>query len=826
MLFPDDIEKKIDFLSVRSLLKQHCSSSLGQEEVDALSFLTDCNAVRHLLGEGQEMANILHDASLAFPYCEICDLRDSLSRIRIEGLFLEEDELMQLRKIADAVTSFITFFHSLPAERFICLHDLKPEGIYDENGVLQPDVPYAEICRAIDEILDKYGTLKDNASPELFNIRKELRYAQSAVERTLNSILRQVRDEGLIDNDVTPTLREGRLVIPLPSASKRKLDGIVHDESATGKTVYVEPQQVVEANNRIRELEGEERRERIKILRQFSAYLRPYLKGMSGAMTYLAKVDFLRAKARFANELGAIAPQLRDTPYINYKEARHPLLFLSFRNQNKQVVPLTVRLQGGDKSEQRILIISGPNAGGKSVCLKTIVLLQYMLQCGLLIPVREDSECGMFDSLFIDIGDDQSIDDDLSTYSSHLRHMKMFVRNADARSLFLIDEFGGGTEPMLGGAIAEAILDALNDNNACGVVTTHYTNLKHFADSHAGVVNGAMLYDRGAMKPLFQLSLGQPGSSFAIEIAEQIGLPLNVIQHARQLIGDDNIKYERNLQEIARDKRYWADKRREVHDKEKQLEALKDRYENEMADILKTRKDIIRKAKEDAADILQQSNRTIENTISQIRKSQADKEATKQARQRVENLKQQLTASSGERAANERVIMSDDGIRVVKNRHHVIDNISHIERNTSRPSSSTRDVAAPRTTASGKKVFNDFSQLRLLTGQPEQPKPKQSAVNVVVNSNVADSIRQRKLSFSQEIDLRGFRAEEALQAVMSYIDDAVMVGVSEVKILHGTGTGVLKQIIRDYLRPLKHVAAVHDGDPDRGGAGMTIVTLR
>ncbi|MBQ9339735.1 MAG: Smr/MutS family protein [Paludibacteraceae bacterium] len=801
MNYPIDIENKIGFAQVRQLLSERCSFTVSREEVERICFSTDFQFVSHLLAETQEMVNILNDGSLSMPRVELCDIRESLSRIRIDGLFLDEHEIASLGKVVDAIVLLEAFFESLPSERFPVLHGYS-------SAVVNEPLPAKDIRRRIDSVLDKYGSIRDDATPEMSRIRRELRQSQGSAERALASILRQVQADGVIGADVTPTLREGRLVIPLPPAYKRKLGGIVHDESATGKTVYVEPAQVVEANNRIRELEGEEKRERIRILQDFAAAVRPHISALSSAQNWLGYVDFIIAKARFARDINAISPELHDTPCFDLRESRHPLLMMHLRNQGKEVVPLFMRLSEKD----RVIIISGPNAGGKSVCLKTVALLQYMLQCGVLVPVREDSVCGMFDSLLIDIGDDQSLDDDLSTYSSHLRNMKFFLRNTGPRSIFFIDEFGGGTEPLLGGAIAEAVLDELCRTGAAGIVTTHYTNLKHFADSRDGVLNGAMLYDRGAMRPLFQLSIGQPGSSFAIEIAEQTGLPKTVIEHAKQLIGDDNINYERNLQEIARDKRYWADKRRLVHDKEKQLEVLKDKYETEMADIRKTRKDIIRKAKEDAADILQQSNRTIENTIRQIKQSQAEKTSTRQARQRVENLRQQMSTG----VSNGEVIASSDGIRVVKKREN------------RKPKAMTKapTQSPARVTAGGQKVFSDFSQLKALTGKTDTTPSKAPTVRVNVSSTISDSIRRRKLSFSQEIDLRGYRADEALQEVMAYIDDAVMVGAEEVRILHGTGTGVLKQIIRDYLRPLKHVASVEDGDINRGGAGITVVRLR
>lgn len=841
MLYPENIEEKIDFAAIRGLLKEHCSFALGREEVEALQYLTDFATIRRLLQEGQEMRNILEDASLNFPHCEMHDMRESLSRIRIEGLFLDEDELAALRKALDAVSQYLEFFAQLPEERFPQLHGLQPMAVFTEEGEEEPNVPIKNILSEIDRILDKYGRLKDNASSELARIRKELMQSQGSVSRALNSILRQAQAEGLLDKDVTPTLREGRLVLPIPPAYKRKIGGIVHDESATGKTVYIEPQQVVEANNRIRELEGDERRERTRILQEFAAYLRPYAPGIKNSQYYLGRIDFIRAKARLAKDLNAIAPEIADKPMTDLREARHPILYLNFKKQHREVVPLTLPLSntpnqsnGNMQPHGRILVISGPNAGGKSVCLKTTALLQYMLQCGLLVPLREDSKMGIFKHLFIDIGDEQSLEDDLSTYSSHLRNMKHFVRYANRETLFLIDEFGGGTEPLLGGAIAESILQRLNENEAFGVITTHYTNLKHFAENHQGVINGAMLYDRGALRPLFQLSIGQPGSSFAIEIARQIGLPEEIIMGAKELVGEDNIQYDRHLQDIARDKRYWAEKRKQVHDKEKQLNALTEKYESEMADIKQKRKEVLLKAKEEAATLLQQSNKTIENTIRQIKESAADKEKTRQARQKVDNLKENLTASL-EKSAKEqqkqerKAVQQQAAAATLKAESPALAVGCKVRIRGQQAIGEIISMTEKQAVVAFGNLKSQVPLKKLEYMSNTQAKKAQthsaltSGLGSAYYSQVTDSIRQRKLAFRDEIDLRGYRADDALQEVMNYIDDAIMVGASEVRILHGTGTGALKQVIRDYLRQQHRVQSFHDGDPDKGGAGMTIV---
>ena len=820
MNYPSEIENKIDFSSIREQLRDKCSFAPGKEEVDDMHFLTDYQEIKRLLAEAREMQSILEDKSLAFPQPELHDMREALSRIRIEGLFLDEEELTQLRKVLDAVLQYVDFFAKLPEDRFSELRDMAPQVLTNEDGEPQP-VPYRLIWQEIDRILDKYGRLKDNASPELARIRRELQQSQGSVSRALNSILRQAQADGLIDKDVTPTLREGRLVIPVPPAYKRKIGGIVHDESATGKTVYVEPQQVVEANNRIRELEGDERRERTRILQEFATFLRPYAQGIHRSQFYLGHIDFLRAKAAFALDIQAIAPQITDSPYIDLREARHPVLLLNFRKQNKEVVPLTMRLDG----KSRILVISGPNAGGKSVCLKTVALLQFMLQCGLPVPVREDSTMGMFESIFIDIGDEQSIEDDLSTYSSHLRNMKYFVRNSNQRTLILIDEFGGGTEPLLGGAIAEAVLKRLNDNHVFGVITTHYTNLKHFAEEHKGVINGAMLYDREAMRPLFTLSIGQPGSSFAIEIARQIGLPEEIIRDAKELIGEENISYDRHLQDIARDKRYWAEKRKLVHEKEKQLNELTAKYEAEMADIRGKRKEVILKAKEEAADILEKSNRTIENTIRAIKESKADKEKTRAARQKLTNLKDSMTAE--EKAAKREIKKNAQPLQVKPEGSTELKVGVKVRIRGQQTVGEIIEISAKTAVVAFGNLKSNIALKKLEFVSNRQAK-KTETISSLTNhyySNLSESMRARKLKFRPEIDLRGFRADEALTEVMNFLDDAVMVGATELTILHGTGTGVLKQIIRDYLKTQHRVKDFSDGDIDKGGAGITLVYL-
>ncbi len=753
MIYPNNIEQKIDFTVIREELNRRCSSPLGRERVEAMQMETDYETVQHLLGLTDQMRLAESDPMLTFPRGDIHDVREAIARIRIEGLFLDEAELDALRHSLSYAAELERFFAGLDELRYPLLRELGTLGSLGNLGT---------IVKSIDAVLDRYGQLADHASPELARIRREITNLQGSVGRTLASILRQAKTDGFVEADAAPTLREGRLVIPVSPAFKRKVGGIVHDESATGKTVYIEPQQVVDANNHIRELEGAERRERVRILTAVTDGLRPNTEVILDSQRMLAEVDFLKAKVSLAQTLHAIRPELVNEPLLEWSDARHPVLWLHYAPQGKTVVPLSIRL---NKEKNRMLVISGPNAGGKSVCLKTVALLQYMTQCGLLVPVAEQSRAGLFDQLMIDIGDEQSIQDELSTYSSHLRNMRAFLRQADERTLILIDEMGTGTEPLLGGAIAEAILRELVQRKVFGVITTHYTNLKHFAEQTEGVVNGAMLYDRGEMRPLFQLSIGQAGSSFAIEIARQTGLGESIIQYATDLVGEEHIEYDKQLQDIARDKRYWERKRQSVRLKEKELEAKVAEYEARLSGVKQQKKEILEQARQEAAELLQQSNATIERTIREIKEAKADKEKTKEARAKVEQMKEK--------------------------------------------------VGVPQR-------IRDFKDLKILKNSVP-----------VAPSATSNIVRQRTLSFSRTLDLRGYRADEALEKLIAYMDDAQMVGAGEVTILHGTGTGALKQLTRDYLNDLNRqrrkrgMVALEfgDGDVNHGGAGLTVVKL-
>ena len=714
----------------------------------------------------------------------------------------------------------------------------------------------AGLVRKISQILDKFGHIKDSASPELARIRRELASAEGSVSRVLNAILRSAQAEGTVASDVAPTMRDGRLVIPVAPALKRKIKGIVHDESATGKTVFIEPQEVVEANNLIRELENDERREIIRILRAFSDEIRPQIPQLKESFEILADIEFVRAKALLASQFGAFTstePQISNHPLMDWTLAVHPLLRRSLERHGKKVVPLDIELT----RRQRILIISGPNAGGKSVCLKTVGLLQYMLQCGLPITVGERSRLGVFSHIMIDIGDEQSIEDELSTYSSHLLNMKQMMRYSDPETLLLIDEFGGGTEPQIGGAMAEAVLKRFVKNGAFGIITTHYQNLKHFAEETEGVVNGAMLYDRHMMQPLFQLQIGNPGSSFAVEIARKIGIPEEVISDASEIVGRDYINADKWLQDIVRDKRYWETKRQNIHSHEKQMEQTIARYEQEINELQRQRKEILRKAKEEAEQLLQESNARIENTIREIREAQAEKDQTRRARQQLDDFKIKQVESDTDdaddaitrkmeklkRRQERKMKDSPPALPVregaVTSGSETLPFTKHSAPSlTGRAGGESAYVRLKGQTTVGRLLSIDGKNAVVLFGQmrttvkadrlvPAQEPQKQEPPTGItfLGRETQTAMREKSLHFQQDIDVRGMRGDEALNAITHFIDDATQVGVSRVRILHGTGTGILRQLIRQYLKTVPSVIDARDEHVQFGGAGITVVDL-
>ena len=850
MIYPQNFEQKIGFDQIRLLLSEKCLSTLGQERVADMQFSDRFERVQELLEEADEFIRILRQED-AFPAQYFFDVRPSLKRIRIEGMYLDEQELFDLRRSLETIRDIVRFLLQAANDEEGEATDT-PTSLYPRLRHRAADIDaFPKVIQQIGNILSPYGKIRDNASPQLAAIRRELATTMNSISRSLNSILRNAQSEGVVDKDVAPTMRDGRLVIPVAPALKRKIRGIVHDESASGKTVFIEPAEVVEANNRIRELESDERREIIRILTEFSDRLRPDIPAILLSYEFLAEIDFIRAKALLALQTGALKPALEDRCLLDWREAVHPLLQLSLAKHSKKVVPLDIELN----ADQRILIISGPNAGGKSVCLKTVGLLQYMLQCGLPVPMHEGSHAGIFGSIFIDIGDEQSIEDDLSTYSSHLTNMKVMMKQCDKRSLILIDEFGGGTEPQIGGAIAEAVLKRFNDKETFGVITTHYQNLKHFAEAHKGVVNGAMLYDRHLMQALFQLQIGQPGSSFAVEIARKIGLPEEVIADASEIVGSEYIQSDKYLQDIVRDKRYWETKRQNIRQREKQMEETIARYQAETEELQKSRKEIIRKAKEEAEQLMLEANARIENTIRSIKEAQAEKEKTRLARQQLndfrDNLEELTSKEQEEKIARKMQRLQEKQARRQEKKAKKPADASPLspEEQAARqarleaerlaaitPGTSVRlkgqTTVGEVLEVSGKNAVVAFGSIKTTVKlerlEQTNARPKQaelSTKSTFVSTQTHDAIYEKKLNFKQDIDVRGMRGDEALQAVTYFIDDAILVGMSRVRILHGTGTGILRTLIRQYLQTVSGVRHFQDEHVQFGGAGITVVDL-
>ena len=850
MIYPKTFEDKIGFNEIRTLLRERCLSSLGKEEVDKITFMDNVKAINTQLSRVREFRR-LQEEEENFPLNYFFDVRQSVARLRLEGTHMEEDELFDLRRSLGTVNDIVTYLNRTDEDAAVAATDdgWRKDPVYPYpalHELAEGVVTFPQILQRIDQILDKFGKIRDTASPELLNIRRELAKVEGSISRTLYSILRSAQSEGLIEKDVTPAMRDGRLVIPVVPTMKRKIKGIVHDESASGKTLFIEPTEVVEANNRVRELEAEERREVIRILTEMAKVIRPHVPQILDSYKLLAQVDMLRAKTELAKLIGGIEPEVGKYPHIDWIGATHPLLRLSLQKQGKKVVPLEITLT----RNKRMLIISGPNAGGKSVCLKTVGLVQYMLQCGLSVPMSERSQTGIFQNILIDIGDEQSIEDDLSTYSSHLTNMKNMMKSANDRTLILIDEFGTGTEPQIGGAIAEAVLKQFCIKRAYGVITTHYQNLKHFADSHEGVVNGAMLYDRHQMQALFQLQIGQPGSSFAIEIARKIGLPEQVIHDASEIVGSDYIQSDKYLQDIVRDKRYWESKRQTIHQREKQMEQTIAKYESEISDLAKSRKEVLAKAKERAEELFKESNKKIENVIREIREKQAEKEETKKLRDSLKDFKEGIS-DMDKQAEDDKIARKMAQIlrrkENKKNRKKDDPSSSGQDKDNTSTATTLSTVSAPlkegdtvriKGTTSvgkiesiqGKNATVIFGDLRSTTSLKKlehatAPKREEPRPFMTVGRQTRETIDEKKLNFKQDLDVRGMRGDEALNAVMYFIDDATLVGMSRVRILHGTGTGILRQLIRQYLATVPAVTSYKDEHVQFGGAGITVVDL-
>ncbi|SFG15294.1 endonuclease MutS2 [Prevotella sp. KH2C16] len=859
MIYPKNFEQKIGFSEIRELLNARCLTALGKACVARITFSTDAELINSQMEQTRELRRIRQGED-GLPLGAFFDIRESMKRLRVTGTYLEEEELFDLQRTLQTIHALVKFLKS---------GEEAADGrtVYDYPALAELTdgvIPMPTVIQRIMQVLDKFGHIRDNASPELADIRRELARTQNSISGILNNILLSAQKDGLVDKDVAPTLRDGRLVLPVAPGLKRKIRGIVHDESASGRTVYIEPAEVVEANNRIRELKSDERHEVVRILREVADFVRPHSEEILFSLEFLAQVDFLQAKADLAESMRAMEPEVEDHPHIDWIRAEHPLLKRTLeKHGDKPLVPLDILLT----AEKHILIISGPNAGGKSVCLKTVGLLQYMLQCGLSIPVGDRSKTGVFEDIMIDIGDEQSLENDLSTYSSHLLNMKNMMKQAGKETLILIDEFGTGTEPAIGGAIAEAVLDRLMRDGAWGVITTHYQNLKHFADNHEGVANGAMLYDRGEMRPLFQLAIGRPGSSFAIEIARKIGLPEEVIHEASEIVGADYIQSDKYLQDIVRDKRYWENKRQNIHQREKDLEQRIAHYETDITNINQERKEILRKAKQQAEELLSETNRKIENTIREIRENQAHKEETRRIREELEQFKQDVaeidTRENDDKIARkiaqiqqrkerkaqrkaekaEREEKAAESLRRTARKAAEADSSAPLKEGDSVRIKGTKSVGTLESMDGkmGTAIFGGMkTRLRLdrleraegsSAQESEAPSKtkadelKESLQAFHISHITQNTIDDHRRNFRQDLDIRGMRGDEALNAVQYFIDDAILAGMPRVRILHGKGNGILRQLIRQYLATVPNVTHFADEHVQFGGAGITVVDM-
>ncbi|GAB3559075.1 endonuclease MutS2 [Spirosoma fluminis] len=810
MLYPTTLENKLGFDTIRERLKEACVSPLGQDYVEKIRFTDNPQLIDKLLRQTDEFKQIVQYEP-DFPSSNYIDVRSQLNRARVEGLALTEAEFFDLKLALRTIQDCLRFLNKRDdVTAFPFLKELAgPIGV-DKK-----------LTDALERVIDDRGLVRDSASPELASIRRRIISEQANLRKRLDSILRQARQNGWIPDDLSLTVRGGRLVIPIAAEHKRKIKGFVHDESQTGQTVFLEPAEVFDANNEIRELEYEERREIYRILLALTDQVRPHLDDLKKAVNFLAQIDFIRAKAKLAVQLDAVMPKLHERPFVNWTGARHPLLHLSFTKQGKTVVPLGVRLD----EKARILIISGPNAGGKSVALKTIGLVQYMLQCGLLVPMADYSEMGIFQNLYIDIGDEQSLENDLSTYSSHLTAMKQFLVGANKRTLFLIDEFGTGTEPGLGGAIAESILEDLNKSGAYGVINTHYTNLKVFADKTPGLMNGAMRFDGEHLEPLYQLEIGRPGSSFAFEIAQKIGLPKGVIDRAKEKLGSQQVNFEKLLKELDIEKRVFSEKNLEVSINQRKLAqqlaeytALKTRLDNEQ-------KKIVNDAKQKAKALVQEANQRIENTIREIKENKAERDATKQVRHELERFEQKelkpevLVVEKPQQAEEEFVAAVDSadngaitvGSYVRISGQNAIGEVLSVRGKDAeiRIGDLKSTIKLNRLEKVSKKTFKEATEVR-------DDRPRSQGVDM----------NEKMQNFSFNLDIRGKRGEEALGEVDRFVDDALMLGYPELRIVHGKGDGILRTLVRNHLRGYKQVARMEDEHADRGGAGVTIVKMK
>ncbi|MBQ3844988.1 MAG: Smr/MutS family protein [Bacteroidales bacterium] len=803
MIYPSDFENKIGFKAIRERLNELCISEMGKEFVGKMSFCTDVDEIRIYLRLIQDFQTLMQDG-VPFPVRDYNDLRDEFKHLAIDGTVISLESMFALKPTLSALFYVFKFFNSEASEKVPYLKALA-EGISIDNHI------FTEINRLID---DK-GEIPDNASAELAEIRRDIRRKQSSIDHRMHKILVEAKNSGWTDSTAEMTIRNGRPVIPVRAADKRALRGFIHDESATGQTVYIEPAEIFETNNEIKELEYAERREINKILLAFTKILRPEIPNLTMAWRLLGLLDFIRAKAILSHEYNCVIPELTDEPMFDWIEARHPLLEQKLKGQGKQITPLDLKL-GNDN---RILVISGPNAGGKSVCLKTIGLIQYMLQCGLAIPVKIDSKCGIFHDMFIDIGDEQSLENDLSTYSSHLINMKELLEHGNERTLFLIDEFGTGTEPQLGGAIAEAILLKMNEKKSFGVVTTHYANLKLLADNHPGIVNGAMLFDTRYLQPLYVMMIGKPGSSFAFEIAKKIGFPQEILDSAAVISGREHLDFDQQLQQLEIEKKEVRKKEYELKVADKLLDEVVTKYKGHLADIEKHKNRLLKEANKEAQALIDKANAKIERTIKEIKEAQAEKMRTKELREELKDMKNNL---SNEEKNLSKQLKNEEKEEIVNSDLKVGDMVCINE----------LEVVGELLAITDTDVTIQFGDVRLRTTADKLRKISRSQARKAqqnpsyLRKSIMNDINEKAQHFNLTLDVRGQRGDEAVDNVAKYIDEANLLSIKEVSILHGKGNGILRKLIREFLSKQSCIQNFSDASLETGGAGITRITLK
>lgn len=794
MLYPHDIESKLGFDRIRELLKKKCSSKLGEAVVDRMKFSANYELVNKLLQQTIEFQKIIR-SGVSAALGEFLDIEEVLAKSSTEGAFCLEMELLNVAKSVDSVCTWLQILRTSQQDY---------SELYDLSSSIDLN---ADLFKLISSKIESDGTVKDDASRELQEIRINLRSKYNQVKRSLQSIFKSSQKDGFIPEGASLTIRDGRMVIPILAEYKRRVPGFVHAESATGGTVYLEPTSVLEGNNEIRELEYAEKREIIKILTVLTDQVRLNLPELKKGISFIGKLDFIRAKARLSEDFEAIVPTLTNQRKLEWVNATHPLLAKSLEKENKKVVPLTIKLSSSD----RILIISGPNAGGKSVSLKSVGLLQYMLQSGLPIPVSEESKAGIFDDILIDIGDEQSLENDLSTYSSHLKSMKFFTKKSCAGSLCLIDEFGTGTDPQFGGAIAQSVLNQLNANKSFGVITTHYSNIKHFAENTEGIVNGAMRFDMKNLEPLFILDFGKPGSSFSLEIARKIGLRHDIVNYAKELIGEESIDVDKLLNQLEKQKQQIISRDSALKKRELEVKKLEENYSALLNQLDSNKKQILSKAKEEAAQLLKETNREIEKTIRHIKSNKAQKSETKKARGRLDQLKEKVQEKKKEPTSSVKVnpddIIVGDSVKIEG--QDVIGTVLSVK-------GSDLEIQIGLLKSKIKK-----SRLtKISNGQAKSIKKERASTSHGLN------LTNKLSEFSTTLDVRGKRAEEVLSELDKFLNDGILFGLNEIKVLHGKGNGVLREIVRNYGKTQSSITSVVDEHIERGGSGISIITLK